>query len=47
MFYARYMDDFISFTETRLQLHKAIKSLHEFLTWVDLKHPRIRVNLDN
>ncbi|VEA61128.1 Retron-type reverse transcriptase [Serratia plymuthica] len=30
VFYARYMDDFIFFTQTRWHLRKAIKSLHEF-----------------
>ncbi|AKG72464.1 transposase [Serratia fonticola] len=30
LFYARYMDDFIIFTQTRWHLRKAIKRLHEF-----------------
>ncbi|MGP3049474.1 reverse transcriptase domain-containing protein [Serratia ureilytica] len=30
LFYARYMDDFIFFTQTRWHLRKAITSLHEF-----------------
>ncbi|WP_024485529.1 reverse transcriptase domain-containing protein [Serratia fonticola] len=30
LFYARYRDDFIIFTQTRWHLRKAIKRLHEF-----------------
>ncbi|MEX3174717.1 reverse transcriptase domain-containing protein [Serratia quinivorans] len=30
IFYARYMDDFIFFTQTRWHLRKAVKRLHEF-----------------
>ncbi|WP_419236820.1 reverse transcriptase domain-containing protein [Serratia fonticola] len=30
LFYARYMDDFVIFTQTRWHLRKAIKQLHEF-----------------
>jgi hypothetical protein len=40
IFYARYMDDFIFFTQTRWHLRKAIKRLHEFFDLGGLEtHP--------
>lgn len=45
LFYARYRDDFIIFTQTQWHLRKAIKRLHEFFDLGGLRHIRIKPSL--